>query len=166
MDELPGLEKSVAGTATPWEDYFRDHLQRMREKSGMTQTDLARLLRDDYGLAFHQQTVQRIESGERPVRLNEAMAVSEVFKQKIGTLVSPPTELTEALHLLLQAKQEWRGLYFDLQKREEEVRQLRQMTERAEEKKNQANLLYTQQVEAQRLAGRVPDGIGHEEALR
>ena len=41
----------------------------------MTQTDLARALKA-YGLPFHQQTIQRIESGERPVRLNEANLIA------------------------------------------------------------------------------------------
>lgn len=44
----------------------------------MTQTDLARELQR-YGLRFHQQTVQRIEAGERPVRLNEAYVIAQVL---------------------------------------------------------------------------------------
>ena len=66
----------------PWEENFRANLVRLREGAGMTQTDLARALRD-YGLAFHQQTVQRIEAGDRPLRLNEAIAVSKIFQQSL-----------------------------------------------------------------------------------
>ena len=48
-----------------WERNFRQQMQRLREAQEMTQTDLARSLKA-FGLPFHQQTIQRIESGEVP----------------------------------------------------------------------------------------------------
>jgi len=78
----------------PWERNFRQQLQRLRESKGMTQTDVARELRI-LGLAFHQQTIQRIETGERPVRLNEANLIAKVLGVTVDAMTtggSPPTQ--------------------------------------------------------------------------
>ncbi|MFJ4999890.1 helix-turn-helix transcriptional regulator [Microbacterium sp. NPDC088619] len=61
-----------------WEDGFRANMKSAREAIGMTQTDLAHRLKD-MGLPFHQQTVQRVETGLRPVRLDEAFAIAMVL---------------------------------------------------------------------------------------
>jgi transcriptional regulator with XRE-family HTH domain len=60
-------------------------MKNLREARGMTQTDLAKALRSE-GLPFHQQTIQRIESGERPVRLNEAHLIAGFFRVKPETM--------------------------------------------------------------------------------
>jgi transcriptional regulator with XRE-family HTH domain len=88
----------LAVTATPtaeaevevgvWERNFRERMVRMREAKGMTQTDLARTLKTDFGLPFHQQTIQRIESGERPVRLNEANLIAQTLHADLFTMMS------------------------------------------------------------------------------
>jgi transcriptional regulator with XRE-family HTH domain len=62
-----------------WENNFIQQMVRLREVRKMTQTDLARRLNEAYGLPFHQPTVQRIESGERPIRLNEAYAIADIL---------------------------------------------------------------------------------------
>ncbi|MET7334405.1 helix-turn-helix domain-containing protein [Nonomuraea sp. NPDC005650] len=61
-----------------WEHNFIQQMKRLREARKMTQTDLARELKA-FGLPFHQQTVQRVENGERPVRLNEAHLIAKVL---------------------------------------------------------------------------------------
>lgn len=61
---------------------------RIREGKGMTQTDLARTLKTAYGLPFHQQTIQRIESGERPVRLNEANLIALILRTDLFQMMS------------------------------------------------------------------------------
>ncbi|MFI0484859.1 helix-turn-helix transcriptional regulator [Actinomadura sp. 9N215] len=63
---------------TTWERNFATQMQRLREARKMTQTDLAKELQR-FGLRFHQQTVQRVEAGERPVRLNEAYVIAQIF---------------------------------------------------------------------------------------
>ncbi|KQR64572.1 hypothetical protein ASF89_08795 [Frigoribacterium sp. Leaf172] len=60
-----------------------------REALGITQTELARELRAK-GLSFHQQTVQRVEGGERPVRLDEAFLISDALSFPIYSMVKPP----------------------------------------------------------------------------
>lgn len=74
--------------AMPWEKNFRERMLRMRQAKGMTQTDLARELRTAFGLPFHQQTIQRIETGERPIRLNEANLIAEILETDLFTLMA------------------------------------------------------------------------------
>ncbi|MFF3665374.1 helix-turn-helix transcriptional regulator [Microtetraspora malaysiensis] len=61
-----------------WELNFIEQMRRLREARHMTQTDLAKILKS-YGLPWHQQTVQKVENGERPVRLNEAYLIARTF---------------------------------------------------------------------------------------
>jgi transcriptional regulator with XRE-family HTH domain len=85
-----------------WERNFRERMLRMREAKGMTQTDLARALKTDFGLPFHQQTIQRIESGERPVRLNEANLIAQTLNEDLFMMIADagsPDEVRLALHL-------------------------------------------------------------------
>lgn len=49
----------------------------------MSQSALARAL-SGMGLPFRQQMVQRVESGERPIRLNEAVALSRILGVPLG----------------------------------------------------------------------------------
>lgn len=86
-----------------WERNFRERMVRMREAKGMTQTDLARMLKTDFGLPFHQQTIQRIESGERPVRLNEANLIAQTLNEDLFMMMSDvgsPLEVVIALQLV------------------------------------------------------------------
>ncbi|QOC27425.1 helix-turn-helix transcriptional regulator [Microbacterium hominis] len=70
-----------------WEANFRANVKDQREAVGMTQTDLARAMRER-GFGFHQQTVQRVESGERPVRLDEAFSIAEILGVPLDALAS------------------------------------------------------------------------------
>lgn len=67
----------------PWERVFVGETIRLRTAAGMTQRDLSKVLRERFELPFHQQTVQRIEDGERPVRLNEAFAIASVLDSTV-----------------------------------------------------------------------------------
>lgn len=73
-----------------WERNFREQVRRAREARSMTQTDLAKALKA-FGLPFHQQTVQRIEQGERPVRLNEAYLIAQVLDLSLDTMTATST---------------------------------------------------------------------------
>lgn len=73
----------------PWEANFREQMRRRRESQGLTQTDLARSL-SRKGLPFHQQTIQRIESGERPIRLDEAYLIASKLDAPMETMLSAP----------------------------------------------------------------------------
>jgi transcriptional regulator with XRE-family HTH domain len=84
-----------------WERNFRERMLRMRESKEMTQTDLARALRSNYALPFHQQTIQRIESGERPVRLNEANLIASTLNVDLFTMMAD-IDSPEAVRLNLE----------------------------------------------------------------
>lgn len=76
------------------EGWFATNLKRRREAQGITQTDLALRMRER-GYPFHQQTIQRIEQVEdspRPVRLGEAIALSEILGTQLYVLTRPPDE--------------------------------------------------------------------------
>lgn len=68
-----------------WERNFIAHMKALRRQQGMTQTDLARKVKS-FGHPFHQQTVQRIENGERPVRLDEANVITIVLGTSLGAM--------------------------------------------------------------------------------
>ncbi|SHW83022.1 Helix-turn-helix [Mycobacteroides abscessus subsp. abscessus] len=72
---------------TPWESNFREEMKRIRKLLGWSQTELATHVKDR-GLPFHQQTVQRIEAGERPVRLDEAYVIAECLDVDLYTMTS------------------------------------------------------------------------------
>lgn len=74
----------------PWERNFREQMVRLRKGRGLTQTDLARRLAR-WGLPFHQQTIQRIENGQRPVRLNEAKLIARELDVGLDTMMSTAT---------------------------------------------------------------------------
>lgn len=67
-------EKDPTGVSS----VFARNVRLRRISGGMSQTELAKRMKAN-GFAFHQQTVQRIEDGERPVKLDEAIAISELF---------------------------------------------------------------------------------------
>ncbi|MFH6687306.1 helix-turn-helix transcriptional regulator [Cellulosimicrobium funkei] len=78
----------------PWEENFRSEMRRLREKRGVTQTEMARRLKDR-GLSFHQQTVQRVESGERPIRLDEAYLIAEELGVDLMAMATSPANPSE-----------------------------------------------------------------------
>lgn len=72
----------------PWEKNFRRHMAAEREHQGLSQTAFAKLL-SARGLPFHQQTVQRVEAGERPVRLDEAFIIADELGLRAEDMVKP-----------------------------------------------------------------------------
>lgn len=78
-------------TQTTPEDRFVRAMKEAREAAGMTQNQLARTLRDEYGLSFQQQMIQRIETGQRPVRLNEAFAVADALGSTVTEMTEDPS---------------------------------------------------------------------------
>ena len=92
-------EGAVDNSPLPWEDNFIKRMIELRTAK-MSQTELARQL-NVRGLPFHQQTVQRIEKGERPLRLNEAHAIAEILgsdpADMARTITSDEQELQHAI---------------------------------------------------------------------
>lgn len=80
----------------PWERNFREQMIRIREEKNLTQTELARRL-SKWGLPFHQQTVQRVEAGQRPVRLNEALLIARELDVSLDAMMTTGTPNARAM---------------------------------------------------------------------
>jgi transcriptional regulator with XRE-family HTH domain len=76
---------------------FAANIRARRESVGWSQGELARRLRENGWENFHQTTVSRIEKGDRPIRLGEAVAVAELLGVPIDKLL----ERTERMQALL-----------------------------------------------------------------
>jgi transcriptional regulator with XRE-family HTH domain len=65
------------------------HVRHLRQSHGWTQQDLARKL-ESVGFSLHQSAIARIEAGTRPVRLNEAVALTTVLSVDLSKLLRSP----------------------------------------------------------------------------
>lgn len=83
----------------PWEATFVENVIRARLRLGMSQTELAKRVTEG-GVKFHQQTVQRIESGTRPVRMNEAMVICHVLTMTLTDALTPKDPRGARIRLL------------------------------------------------------------------
>lgn len=76
------------------------NIRRLREAKGLSQADLAERLGD----GFHQQTVGKIETGARPLRLSEASQLSLVFGVGIASLAQDDDDAASATAALIAAR--------------------------------------------------------------
>lgn len=76
--EPDGIERRVIET-----------LVDLREERGWSQSELARRMAEAGWPKYTQMTVSRTEKGERPIRLNEAEALAEVFGVELFSLWLP-----------------------------------------------------------------------------
>ena len=72
--------------------WFGENLKFSREKMGESQTGLAKKMAD-LGFPWHQTTVSRIELGERPVQLVEALALTKVTGVNVGDMLQSPHDV-------------------------------------------------------------------------
>lgn len=75
------------GDVGPLGQVFAKEIRRRRELRGLSQTDLALLLRERYGLKFHQATIDRVEKRTRPCRLDEVYAIAEVLGSSVDDML-------------------------------------------------------------------------------
>lgn len=61
-------------------------VRRHRERLGMSQSELARRMAE-LDMSWHQMTVARTESGDRPLRLDEALALANIFHVPLENLL-------------------------------------------------------------------------------
>lgn len=88
---------------------FVERLRALRESNGWSQSELARRAQEA-GLSFHQPTVQRIESGERPLKLSEALTLSTLFGIQLESSLGDPRNAT-LLHAVLRAEKDRDALH-------------------------------------------------------
>lgn len=86
-----------------YERAFIVNVRKIREQRGMTQTELARLMSEE-GFPFHQPTVQRLESGQRPLKFTEAFALANVLGADFSDLLRSMDLKFTYLSLVEQAR--------------------------------------------------------------
>ena len=119
------------------------NVRRFRTAAGMTQAQLADAL-EPQGFSFQQQTILKIEKGDRPLKFTEALAISHVLGIPPGALLvdpeSPPaltkatSRQTELMNELLEINRVYAG----------KVRDLRDAERRAVEAKAEATRLQSE----------------------
>ncbi|AUH69784.1 MULTISPECIES: helix-turn-helix domain-containing protein [Gordonia] len=74
-----------------WEENFFHEMRVRREAMGLSQTEFAKMLTDypdNTGTKFYQATIQRIESGERPVKLFEAVWIAALLNSSVHEMIN------------------------------------------------------------------------------
>jgi transcriptional regulator with XRE-family HTH domain len=66
---------------------FGRRMRRQRERQDMPQQHIALVLEAMYGIRWHQTTVGKVETGERGIRLAEAVAVAQTLGMPLDDLV-------------------------------------------------------------------------------
>jgi transcriptional regulator with XRE-family HTH domain len=84
-----------------YDQWVGENIAQIRRARGMTQAELAERIAED-GLPFHQQTVVKIEKGQRPVRLREADAITAALDVELGALLAERPVL-DAVAMLIGA---------------------------------------------------------------
>src|SRR5829696_4052699 len=92
--------------ASGYEERFAELLRQIRLDQGLSQTDVAEMA-TQLGLpGMHQQTIQKIESKKRPIRLNEAEVLARVVglvSPRLGLIPLSPAELRERIEEVEQS---------------------------------------------------------------
>jgi transcriptional regulator with XRE-family HTH domain len=83
---------------------FAENLRAARERAGLSQQDLANRMGEN-GHPMPQQTINRIENGQRRVEISEALALARSVGGHIDSLVRPQHLLDEAWRLLDGARE-------------------------------------------------------------
>lgn len=71
------------------EAMFGLNFRHARERAGLSQTELAKRM-STLGFRWHQATVYKVESGDRPVKLGEALALENMLQVPLRELTAPP----------------------------------------------------------------------------
>ena len=86
QEEEPAVTRGA--DADELEQYFASNLRTFRELRHFSQTALADAM-VKRGYPYRQQTIARIESGSRAVRLGEAMRLAEILDTHVYVLTAP-----------------------------------------------------------------------------
>jgi transcriptional regulator with XRE-family HTH domain len=78
------------------------NVQKYRTASGLSQADLAAKLSADGGEHVHQQTIQKIEKGTRPLKFAEAVRIATVLKVPLASFDQRPGSVRADARLLKQ----------------------------------------------------------------
>lgn len=67
---------------------FGEYARTRRKFLGLSQQRVARVLNEDFNISWHQTVVAKIESGERQIKLHEALALSRVYAMSLEDLMT------------------------------------------------------------------------------
>lgn len=84
----------VGGAVDSLERRVAENVRRLRKERGWTQSELGQRL-GTFGFPMQQTTVTKLEAGERPIRLDEVLALARLFDVKVEDLYSPPIHVRE-----------------------------------------------------------------------
>lgn len=104
---------------------FARNMVAHREASGMSQKDLVEQLHSQGWTSVYQNTISRIEKGERPVRYGEALAIARAFGVSVEKFTLTPTESRLAIELATARQKyiQWATRLANLRAEEELTRQ-------------------------------------------
>jgi transcriptional regulator with XRE-family HTH domain len=81
------MERNPREHVLATEERFGGRVRALREATGYPQRHVAAVMTLVYGLEWGQQTVARVESAQRPIRLIEAAALAELFDLPLADLL-------------------------------------------------------------------------------
>jgi transcriptional regulator with XRE-family HTH domain len=90
------------GRREPIEDRFRKRLLSERKRRDWSQAHLAKLL-SDKGLPVHATTIAKIEAGDRAVRIEEAVAIADLWDVSLDALLGRNLDTKRDLTFTIQA---------------------------------------------------------------
>jgi transcriptional regulator with XRE-family HTH domain len=96
---------------------FGERMRRQRERQGAPQQHVALTLEAMYGIRWHQTTVGKVESGERGIRLTEAVAVAQTLGVSLDELVYGDADTERKRERLERAASELLGVRHQIDKR-------------------------------------------------
>ncbi len=80
------------------------NIQALRKRLDLSQAELAEKLTRSSGTNYHQQTILRIEKGERPLKVSEAIAFAKVFDVPVPTIWNGFTGDSDSAAIIEQLK--------------------------------------------------------------
>ena len=106
------VRSGLLGGIVKWTEYTPEALvgetvAELRKARGWSQSELAQHL-EPFGFDMHQTTIAKLEGGGRPIRINEAAAIAEVFGVRFMDLLPVPIEddiVAAGHHRVLRAEQ-------------------------------------------------------------
>lgn len=75
-------------------DYTGSNIRACRKYADMSRAQLLKEL-EKYGISLHQSSLKRMEDGDQPVKVHEALALSEIFDVELYDFVSEPLNGSE-----------------------------------------------------------------------
>lgn len=103
---------------------FAGRVRAARESLGMSQAELAQATSEVLGRTIYASAMARIESGDRSVKLDEAVALSRALEVGLPDLLPSDTELDAKRAALAEARSRLEQAQREVEALEREVRSL------------------------------------------